>query len=352
MDPNFFGPRLMQARKMAGYTMQQLADNLENVVTKQALSKYESGLMKPSSTVLLSLCKVLKVEPDFFFLKDPPKFGTVSFRKKANTPQRLIDSVVERTRNYVERYGEAQSLIGDEHNFENPLKDVLVKTDEDVERLAAQLRSAWNLGVKSLARVVELLEEHGVRVLLLDEDDAIDGLFVYADGSIPVVVVNKRGKSIERLRFTIIHELAHGLLQFSDDILSNEKRIEELCHFFSSCFLLPKEALIKELGSVPRTYLRIEELLKIKSSYGISLRAVVHRLRKVGLINDTYYNRWMIYLSKTYGGKAEPGSFIGEEVARKFEQLLHRGLAEGVISVSKAASLLGVAPDHFQRVTP
>ena len=61
MNPNFFGARLMQARKMTGFTMQQLADLLDNVVTKQALSKYESGLMKPSSSVLLALCRVLKV---------------------------------------------------------------------------------------------------------------------------------------------------------------------------------------------------------------------------------------------------------------------------------------------------
>jgi Zn-dependent peptidase ImmA (M78 family)/transcriptional regulator with XRE-family HTH domain len=348
MDPNFFGPRLMQARKMAGYTMQQLADLLDNVVTKQALSKYESGLMKPSSTVLLALCRILKVEPDFFFLKEPPKLGDVSWRKKASTPQRLVDSVVERTRDYVERYAEAQDLVAEVTGFENPLVDVVVSSDAQVEELANRLRAVWNLGTSSIGRVIELLEERGVRVLLLDEDDAIDGLFVYADGSIPVVVVNKRNKSIERLRFTIIHELAHGLLNFSEEILANARRAEELCHLFSTCFLLPKEALVKELGSKSR-YFRIEELLKIKLSYGISLRAIIHRLEREGLLAETYYRRWMVYLTKTYGPKEEPGVFVGEEVPRKFEHLLHRGLAEGVISTSKAASLLGVAPDHFQR---
>lgn len=333
---------------MAGFTMQQLADLLDNVVTKQALSKYESGLMKPSSSVLLALCRILKVEPDFFFLNEPPKLGAVFWRKKASTPQRLVDSVVERTRDYVERFAEAQDLVGEVEVFDNPLGNEIVSSEEQVMELAHRLRAAWNIGTGSLGRVIELLEEHGVRVLLLDEDDAIDGLFVFADTSIPVVVVNKRNKSIERLRFTIIHELAHGLLNFSEEILANERRVEELCHLFSTCFLLPKEALVKAFGNKPR-YFRIEELLKIKLSYGISLRAIIHRLEREGLLPETYYRRWMVYLTKTYGPKEEPGSFVGDEVPRKFEQLLHRGLAEGLISTSKAASLLGVAPDYFQR---
>ena len=46
---NNFGNRLKLARKMAGISLQELSDQLGNVVTKQALNRYELGEMNPSS---------------------------------------------------------------------------------------------------------------------------------------------------------------------------------------------------------------------------------------------------------------------------------------------------------------
>ena len=43
-----FGNRLAIARKMRGLSLQELADLTGNVVTKQAISKYEKGLMAPT----------------------------------------------------------------------------------------------------------------------------------------------------------------------------------------------------------------------------------------------------------------------------------------------------------------
>jgi len=64
---NIFGKKLISARKMAGLSLQKLADRIGNRVTKQALSKYEQGKMKPDSEVLILLSKALKVPIDFFF---------------------------------------------------------------------------------------------------------------------------------------------------------------------------------------------------------------------------------------------------------------------------------------------
>jgi len=50
-----FGERLKSARKMAGLSMQTLADKMDNVVTKQAISKYEKNRMKPDGRFLLCL---------------------------------------------------------------------------------------------------------------------------------------------------------------------------------------------------------------------------------------------------------------------------------------------------------
>ena len=64
---NIFGKRLTSARKMAGLSLQALADKLGNVITKQSLNKYEQGIMKPDSSILIALANILNVSVDFFF---------------------------------------------------------------------------------------------------------------------------------------------------------------------------------------------------------------------------------------------------------------------------------------------
>ncbi|WP_298412052.1 helix-turn-helix transcriptional regulator, partial [Hydrotalea sp.] len=64
---NVFGNRLVSARKMAGMSLQDLADRLKNVVTKQSLNKYEQGKMKPDSELLIALSNALNVPVDYFF---------------------------------------------------------------------------------------------------------------------------------------------------------------------------------------------------------------------------------------------------------------------------------------------
>ena len=91
-DENIFGVRLKFARKMAGMSLQELSDKLNNIVSKQALNKYEQGLMKPSNDVLLSLSKILEVKPDYFLKKNILKLKDISFRKKTSLSKKIEDT--------------------------------------------------------------------------------------------------------------------------------------------------------------------------------------------------------------------------------------------------------------------
>jgi hypothetical protein len=44
-------------------------------------------------------------------------------------------------------------------------------------------------------------------------------------------------------------------------------------------------------------------------------------------------------MNKEHGPKNEPGEYKGDEKVRLFEQLVARALSEGVITISKAATL-------------
>jgi Zn-dependent peptidase ImmA (M78 family)/DNA-binding XRE family transcriptional regulator len=347
-DNNTFGIRLKLARKMAGMSLQGLSDALVNKVTKQALSKYEQGEMNPTSEVLLSIAKALRLKPDYFLKRKSLELGQILFRKRAALNKREEDTIVEKVRDYVERYMELEEILNVEKPFDNPLKEFKIEKKEDVEKAADKLRKDWNLGDSPILNIVEMLELKGIKVILIDDVDTLDGLAVFTSTGIPIVVVNKKNKSIERIRFTIIHELAHLLLNLSI-LLSNHKLEEEWCHFFSSCFLIPSHMLRSMMGGGKRTYIYINELIKIKEYYGISVRAIVHRLKGLEIITDNYYQRWVIYMSKQYGQRGEPGEYKGEEASKGFDLLIARGLSEGIISLSKAAALCNTDINNLRK---
>ena len=346
---NVFGTRLKLARKLAGMSLQELSDALENKVTKQALSKYEIGAMNPTSDVLMSISQTLKVKPDYFLKKNQVELEEIEFRKRAGLSKKSEESIIERARDYVERYLEIENILAIEKEFKNPLADGNITSDDDVEKAAQKLRETWKLGNMPISNIVEMLELKGIKVILIEDVDEVDGFAAFTSSGVPVVVVNTKDRSIERIRFTIIHELAHLLLKFANGISNNKKRVEELCHYFSSCFLLPRDMLIKMIGGPKRTYININELINIKEYFGISIRAIVHRSKKIEIINDTYYQKWMVYMSKTFGQKKEPGHYQGIEKSKVLEQLVNRALSEDLISISKAAALCNITVNELRK---
>ncbi len=333
---------------MAGLSLQELADLLQNKVTKQALSKYEKGDMNPSSEILMSIANVLKLKPDYFLKKKSIELGDVLFRKRVRLAKKQEESIVEKVRDYVERFLEIENLLGIESKFINPLKNLRIASMNDVQQAAEKLRKDWDLGTDPIPNLVEMLELKGIKVLLMEDSDDFDGLAVLSSNGIPIVAVNTKGKSIERIRFTIIHELAHLLLVFKDKVSKDSKLVEKLCHYFSSNFLIPTSMLIKLIGT-NRTYIRINELISIKEYFGISIRATVYRLKDIGVISENYYTRWIVYMSKTYGKKDEPGEYKGQEKSRLFDHLINRALSEELISTSKAAALWNISINEIRK---
>lgn len=63
--------KLKQARIEAGYTQQQLADEIE--INRENISRYENGIVEPSIEILGKLCDFLEVSADWLI---GTKFGT------------------------------------------------------------------------------------------------------------------------------------------------------------------------------------------------------------------------------------------------------------------------------------
>lgn len=339
-----FGERLKSARAMAGYSLQELADLLENTVSKQALGKYEQDKMKPTPEVFMEICKALKVRPDYFTREVNVVLEQVEFRKLQRSPEKEIVAVKEKTKDFLERYIELEQLLGIKPKFKNPVSKVIIKSLQDIEHAAEALRKEWDLGLNPINNVIEILEENGVKVLETEAPEEFDGLSGFANGY-PVVVLNSRvneGK-LDRKRFTALHELAHLILNFPKDI--EHKTMEKYCHAFAGAVLFPKSEFEKEFGS-NRTHIIYKELMLLKEEWGISAAAMVVRARDLGLISAyTYTSFWKDF---AHFKKDEPNVYKGVERSLRFTQLLLRAVAEEVITMTKAAALNNMKLAEFR----
>ena len=332
-----FGQRLKAARTMAGLSMDALVEKMGRLVSKQAISKYENDLMSPDGSVLTALCRSLGVKPDYFYSRYNVSLDAVNFRKKAALGARAVESLKARIKDRIERYAELESFLPDIEPFANPLAGELVASQEDVERAALGLREAWGLGPEGpVGSVVDLLEDHAVRMIEADEGKGFDGLSGWVD-SAPFVVLNSASPS-DRKRLTALHEFAHLTLPF--DASLEAKGSERLCNSFGGAFLLPREVLRKELGA-KRSDISWYELGALKVQYGLSMQAVLYRARQCGIITAYAHEAASRELSARGWRINEPVSYPMDERPARFERLLHRALSEELISASKAAYLAG-----------
>ena len=60
-----FAKRLRQARVKEKISMEALSRLLNGLVSKQAISKYETAKMMPSSTILIALADALHMDLDY-----------------------------------------------------------------------------------------------------------------------------------------------------------------------------------------------------------------------------------------------------------------------------------------------
>ena len=341
-----FGERLKAARKMAGLSQQGLADATKNLITKQAISKYEKGKMFPASEILIAISTALGVKTGYFYRQSQVELTRLEFRKKSKLSKKDEKRVKYQTLDFLERYLEIETIMGQQTEFENPLKDTTIENLDDVEMASMRLREAWDLGTAPASNLMEMLEDKGGRILEIELPGEFDGLSAWAD-KIPVITINKN-RDLVRKRLTIVHELAHLMLNFDN---CRENDLEKLCHSFAGAFLIPKEKMIEELGS-HRSKITFLELKKLKGIYGISIMALVVRARNLGIINEHSYRKFFILSSKKgwkSGKIKEPGAYVGREYANRFRQLVAWAVAEEIITMSKGAELMNVSLTEFRR---
>jgi Zn-dependent peptidase ImmA (M78 family)/transcriptional regulator with XRE-family HTH domain len=341
------GSRLKLAREAAGLSLRDLQERINNLVSAQAIGKYERDEMMPSSSVLLAMAKAVGVSPEYLLSKREVALSEIDFRRHTAAGEKEQRAVKAMVVDYAERYLQIEGLLpGVAVQWQRPEgKEFHVKVPEDAEGAAEQLRSLWKLGIGPINSIMELLEDKGVKVIEISMPETVSGSKAFAkqdnDSSAALIVINSYHNT-ERKRFTLAHELGHLVLQFIDGL--PEKQQERAADRFAGAFLMTQELLRKLLGS-NRHAIAMGELLSLKKFFKVSIAALVVRCGQLGILTKAAYGRMFGWL-KANGladvGAAEPHP-LPKETPMRMKRLCLRGVAEGAISESKAMELLGIS---------
>ena len=351
------GKRLRLARGSTGLSLRRLEGEIDNLVSAQAISKYERNESMPGSSVLIALAAALDVSVDYLVGDQEMTLENIDFRKKAIASKREETQVEAKVLAMVERYLAVEKLLDlPTVEWDKP-RDApfpVVSDLSEADRGARALRHHWGLGIEPIPNLVEILEERGVKVLAT-ELTSIDGLLAQVrcsgDGTLPVVVVNSKDWG-ERQRFTIAHEVGHLALAVRRKVVA-----EKAANRFAGAFLMPAEALWSEVGK-HRTSVSLTELCELKQLFGVSVQALTYRCKDLGIFSQALFRRLFDEFERRGWRRSpykEPCAMQEGEKPKRFERLCLRALAEGAVTEPKAAELLRISVrelDHRMQEPP
>jgi Zn-dependent peptidase ImmA (M78 family)/transcriptional regulator with XRE-family HTH domain len=285
--------QLKMAMYRRGITLSDLATLMG--VTDESSQQVLIGSRDLSPIELSRLCDGLNFGSSFFIHQkiDFLHESEVSFRKLASVSKKEKLSILA---------GGSIAI----HLYQNITKGLnLPKPDlPDIESFtppefaAALTRKHWGAGQRPFGDIVKAMESFGIVMLSFHEDSGIDGFSLWNDG-IPCIFVNT-AKTSERSRFSIAHELGHLLLHKNG--VSGRSTDEKDADIFASELLIPTEDLENNFyGDVS-----IHGLIALKQRWGVSLKALIYKLKEKGYIADHVAKNLFIQTNNKFGCQYEP----------------------------------------------
>lgn len=351
MDIQIFSQRLKKARVMQRLTLDGLCALMGNIVSKPAISKYESGKMMPTDKVLEALAKALNVDVTYFSrpMNDDIEKCQINFRKKSSMTKGESKALEAKVLDKVERCLHVRHIMQEAGamGLPCPLAKMPVRTRQEARQRATMLRREWGLGNEPIYDVKSELEEHGIMVLLVDADRNFDGLSgTVANSNDVFIAINNNTPYIERRRLTTFHELGHQVM-WLDGVAPKEQ--ESLCNEFANEMLIPEKPF--------RDYLRkhfSESIIMLyrplQMKYGISIDALMKKSESLGIISTSKYTSYNIMKnqSPSFKNAVEMSLYIESPLYDTFSWSVLNALALHLIDSEKARQLLYDASDKVK----
>lgn len=346
-----FSERLQHIRKMRGFSLRELAEQMGGIVSAQTISNYEKGVSFPEGKVMTALLDALNVTIDALLRPRPINWNGVEFHyRKRKSLSIMMDRQIEASvRERAERYMEIENIleITPKTDFRDICSNMSIMSSSDARQAATIVRNKYCLGEEPITSLHNFLEQAGVKLIGLRVDGKFDGVN-FICGPHSFIVYNSTQESVERTRFTIAHEVGHLLLNFPDEI--TEKDEEKLCNSFASELLLPQNRLRSILGN-RREGISLHELQRIQQIYGLSIDAILYAACEIGIITREKYKQFMVVknVNPVIKKAVMDSLYPATEPNERFEALVYQALTNSVISISKAAGLLDLSVEVLNK---
>lgn len=342
------GDKIRELRMKKGFSQEELA--VRSNFSKSYIQKFEEGKREVKSSQLVQISNALGISISEIldgtnYNSDEFTLRNIEFREgfKIVFNQEFFEKKIlgELHRKY-NSYCRLEKLVGASIIFQNPLKNFdIISNKKQIEEATKILRKKWKFDTTPIYDIVSFLEDLGVKIFEVEEDESFAGFSCW-ERYTPIIVINVKNIDIPRRRFTVLHELAHLLLKFDDNILKED--LERFCDHFAGAMLLPYDVLMEYIGE--ERSITLEELKRIKSKYGISVFAILVRIVSLEIINWEKYYEWK-NLYDTW--KNKDISYNSNEKVSRFNYLLAKGLREELFSDSVASQLSGIPISVLRR---
>jgi Zn-dependent peptidase ImmA (M78 family)/transcriptional regulator with XRE-family HTH domain len=280
MDNNVNPEMLTLARESRGMSQAELAQAIGSSQGK--ISKYESGMLTVTDSDLDTIAGILEYTKEFFYQSDKVYGLGCSFifnRKRKKVPvstQKKLQADVNILRMRIDR------LLRDfDIEHENTFKPLDVdEYDGRPERVAATVRSQWNVPQGPIGNVTALIESAGGIVVKMPfPTRLIDAVHLWPPGLPPLFFINQN-LSGDRLRWTLVHEIGHAIMH--DNPTADD--VEEQANQFAGEFLMPREEIKGFLHG-----LTLERAATLKPYWKASMSAIIRRAWNLGCISERKY---------------------------------------------------------------
>lgn len=321
-------------------------------VSPATISKWRSGSQIPEHAAVERLANVVNVSPEWFTKPllesiSPPLFRSnasahVAARSMLKVRLEWAQDIAAALAEYVD-YPEV-NLPEYKFSFAEEI------TFEDIESAACQCRDLWHLGrtvIQDLALAVE-----GAGIILVREETGIpqiEGLSAWSYSlERPAILLSADKANGYRGRFDLAHELGHLILHRyiqHSNAPEQHKLLEKQAHYFAGAFLLPAESFAAEV----RLPTALDDLLLLKRRWGVSVAAIIMRLKALELLDDENATALFKRRSARWGAKSEPGD---QNRAPEQPRLLRRSIDllknEGVMPLESIPRHIGLASSDIE----
>jgi Zn-dependent peptidase ImmA (M78 family) len=357
---------LKWARESIGYSIGEVADRLER--KPEEIRSWEAGDTAPTYPQLERLSSVYKRPLAVFFFPNPPSEPTPQYEFRT-LPRTDLDSLHPDTRYQIRIALSFQESLRDIYSNKNPserciFRDIKLSFQEDITEQAKKVRDYLDLGMdkqvswrdedQALKAWRSAVEEVGIFVFKNTFKQKTISGFCLLDNEFPIIYLNNTTTKTRQI-FSLIHELAHLLLQisgiskFDSDYIDNldlkEQQIERFCNDFAAEMLIP----IADFRQQVRQVIDVTDMIvqSIARRYCVSREAILRRFLDLQLVTAAFYSRKASEWNSQYEtSKTTPSgnyyatqaSYLGEKYLHSVFEKYHRGQ----LDLNQVASYFGV----------